>query len=343
MDCRGAAQVHQQYAAFRFETSLFRKVEQSADRLSLVDGIGHNALGARQEMDPFIDVFGCDAVGIFRGCDDLNVVGTDALRKGQGLQRIVRQPEHPRLLDFHLVIVRYADHPRTGSQRGETGDQSGLRTAAARTVYHIVEKDPKIARLRHNLGGAGQIAHAPQRMIRRPSGNEIGFATLTAQMFGQLLKGAFVLDGTFAFVEIEFGAQDIAEQDIPGLPVSRSGVSGPGTMQQRAFQSASGRCRRGLTGVVRLDRSDRDQRVCTGPQGVAHQEFQLAGLVAATSQSGQVIAFEPEIRPFEVSAEFRELVDRRRQLYQGRSGQVRQPNQPVGEIVFFRHIVVSRC
>ena len=126
--------------------------------------------------------------------------------------------------------------------------------------------DAKIACLHHNLRGAGQIAHATQGMIRRPARDQVRPAALLAQMCGQFLKGTFVLDGTFAFIEVKFGAQDVAEQDIPDFPVSRPGVPGPGTVQQRAFQSASGRCRRGLTGVVRLDRSDRDQRVCTGPQ-----------------------------------------------------------------------------
>ena len=134
---------------------------------------------------------------------------------------------------------------------------------------------------------------------------------MLAQVIDQALQRTLILDGPFAFVEVEFGTQDVAEQNITHVPVFRPGVPGPCTVQQSALQPAPccRRCR--LSGVVRLDRTHRNQRVRAGSQGIAHQEFQLAGLVAAARQSGQVIALDPELGSAQVCAEIGELMDRR--------------------------------
>ncbi len=62
--------------------------------------------------------------------------------------------------------------------------------------------------------------------------------------------------------------------------------------------------------MVGLDRPDGDEHVGTGRDRVAHEELELAGLVAAALEPGEVVAFDPQRRSVERPTEVVESVDR---------------------------------
>ena len=57
-----------------------------------------------------------------------------------------------------------------------------------------------------------------------------------------------------------------------------------------------------------------DHRIGARRQDVSEQELQLARLVAAEREAGQVVALDPHVDPAERSAETRAVLERRRQM-----------------------------
>ena len=85
-------------------------------------------------------------------------------------------------------------------------------------------------------------------------------------------------------------------------------------MQKGAFQIAFGCCCRRLPRVIGLNRAGGDQHVSTTCDGIADEEFEFAGLVAATLQAGQVVSFNPQFLAVQLLTEVFQLVYRCGQL-----------------------------
>jgi hypothetical protein len=76
----------------------------------------------------------------------------------------------------------------------------------------------------------------------------------------------------------------------------------------------------GLAGVVRLGGALRHHHVGAHRLGLGHEEFELAGLVAARRQPGAVVALDPDLGPAEFAREPVEPFERRRQMGEEEAG-----------------------
>jgi hypothetical protein len=88
-------------------------------------------------------------------------------------------------------------------------------------------------------------------------------------------------------------------------------------MKQGALEAcARSRCGR-LPCVIGLNCAHGQQSIRTRRQRIAHKEFQLACLVAATGKPRQIVPLDPKFRAINVLAEIGQAVNWRRQLRQG--------------------------
>ncbi len=106
-------------------------------------------------------------------------------------------------------------------------------------------------------------------------------------------------------------AEQVVEEQVAGRRPGRVAAQ-----DEDAAQPAARGRRRRLTGVVRLDRAQRHERVRPCVQRLADGEFQLAGLVAAGGEAGLVIALHEEPGPAERPGEAGQLLDGRRKVAQ---------------------------
>ncbi len=93
------------------------------------------------------------------------------------------------------------------------------------------------------------------------------------------------------------GAAQPVEQHVAVFVVVRIGKARPVFQQDVAFQAEAGRGGGGLARVVGLDRALGRDRFGPALQRGAHQEFQLARLVAAGREARAVVALDPDFRP----------------------------------------------
>ena len=84
--------------------------------------------------------------------------------------------------------------------------------------------------------------------------------------------------------------------------------------QHLAPEPQLARGRRGLAHMIRLVGANGNDRVGPGFERGGHREFQFAGLVAAARKPGAVVALDPDLRPTEVLAQSRQVLERRRQV-----------------------------
>jgi hypothetical protein len=88
--------------------------------------------------------------------------------------------------------------------------------------------------------------------------------------------------------EVQFGTQEVVEQEVAGRRLW-FGVTGHGQMAAEA-QTVGRRGRH--PGVVGLAPTPCDQEARTGGERLGAQELELAGLVSAQGQAGQVVPFD---------------------------------------------------
>ena len=87
--------------------------------------------------------------------------------------------------------------------------------------------------------------------------------------------------------------------------------------QQHLATKAKFACRgRSLSHVIRLHRTDRNNRVGFVPERFGHDEFQLARLVAARREAGAIVALDIDLRSTQVLAESRHVFQCCRQMRQ---------------------------
>ena len=99
--------------------------------------------------------------------------------------------------------------------------------------------------------------------------------------------------------------QQVALQRRPLLAVQQD---------QRHLEAELARRAGDLTAPVGLGVGAGDHRVGARRQNVGEQELELARLVAAEREPGQVVALDPDVGPAERRAEARAVLERRRQM-----------------------------
>ena len=119
-------------------------------------------------------------------------------------------------------------------------------------------------------------------------------------------------------------AVQVVEQHIAVLRVFARRKSCAVFQQDMAFEAELRRCRRRLARVVGLRRALGDDRVGALARCLAHQEFELAGLVAASGKPRAIVALDPQAWPPQMVGKmlrkpFHRLQRRRqmRELYAG--------------------------
>ena len=193
-----------------------------------------------------------------------------------------------------------AEHAYAASHAVEAGEETGLRAAAAGGVHDPVDPDAEIRRLLQDLQRAADIAQRTDR-VRAAAWNDIGPAARAAHLVGSQRAGG--RHRAVARYIFQSGAEQAIEQDVAVVAIGVGRLRDALFQDEHAFQpELRGRCRR-LSRVVGLQGAQGDQRVGALLQGVGHQIFQLARLVAAGGEPRAVVALDPELRPAEVSRE----------------------------------------
>ena len=151
--------------------------------------------------------------------------------------------------------------------------------------------DDKV-RLRHLREEFERAVHVAQRAggVRAAAGDGVDLCAAGAAVFGHLLRlGVHVAARRAVF---DAGAVQHVEEDVAVVAVVLVGVAGAVLQQARP-----GRSSRRLAGVVRLRRALGHHHLGAFLHRLRHQEFQLAGLVAAGREAGAVVTLDPEFRP----------------------------------------------
>ena len=127
-----------------------------------------------------------------------------------------------------------------------------------------------------------------------PIGIGVRRGAIGGQLVGQLLAGDLQLTPVVrrAADEVQLGAEPLGQQQVAGRP--QRPVARQHEVDLEAEHGAGGGRH---PAVVGLRRADGDQRAGAAAQRLGAQELQLAGLVAAGAEPGQVVALDPQPGP----------------------------------------------
>ena len=202
--------------------------------------------------------------------------------------------QHKNLVFLWLARCPHADaqHRNLGTCAFHAHHQPGLRACAAGGMHQFVDVQTHIHRLVGEFQRGSHIAQSAQR-IGAAAGDDVGLAALGPQLRGQVFHGLVHrrVAGNFAHVR----AVQMVQKHIARMLVIRVAVAGAVFQNDVAFHAHLGGDGSGLARVVGLRGTLGDEGVRALLHRVGDQVFQLAGLVAASSQSGAVIALDPQI------------------------------------------------
>jgi hypothetical protein len=127
--------------------------------------------------------------------------------------------------------------------------------------------------------------------------NDVGLAPLRTQCVGHLVHGGGHVGAARSFSHMR--TVQVVEKDIAGMLVGIDGRARAIFEQNLAPHAHLGRDGDGLSRMVRLRGTLRDDRVRLLRERIRHQEFELAGLVAPGAQSGAIVALDVKVRAAE--------------------------------------------
>ena len=161
------------------------------------------------------------------------------------------------------------------------------------------------------LVGEMRVAEPAERVVRGARRNRVGLAALAPHLLERTLPGFLHRRRIARPLQHRLGAHEAGEQDVADLVVNGVVPVRPFLLHEAAAQPEHGGDGGHLTGVVRLDVADRDQRVAALRQRVGREPLQLAHLVAAEGEArGDVVALCPDLDA-EFLGEPMQRVDRR--------------------------------
>ncbi len=120
--------------------------------------------------------------------------------------------------------------------------------------------------------------------------------------------------------EVQLSAEQGGQRGVALQPLRP--IAGQDEMDLQSEPSTGGR---GHPAVVRLRRTDGDERASAGRHSLGTQELQFARLVASGAEAGEVIALHPQAR---TAGKLRPAFERSRQRREGHS---RDMNQLIGD------------
>ena len=178
----------------------------------------------------------------------------------------------------------------------ETRDEAGLGPGASRRVDDQADGKAPLVGLVHQLQRAIGVAERADR-VRAAARNDVGPLAGRLQARRDLLHGGVHVAA--ARNVAERCAVQMVEEDVAVVVVVGAGNAGAVLQHGVAVEAEAGAEGGGLAHVVGLGGALGDHRVGAQRLGLAHQEFQLAGLVAAGGHAGAVVALDEEARAAE--------------------------------------------
>ena len=112
-------------------------------------------------------------------------------------------------------------------------------------------------------------------------------------------------------------AEEMVEQEISAWQGGWCAIQ-----NQFALEAGFRCCRRRLTTMIGLRRTDRDDRVRSSRESVADEELQLARLVATERKAGLIVAFDEQLRPAEFARQPWKFLYRRRKMREWKTRQL---------------------
>jgi hypothetical protein len=195
--------------------------------------------------------------------------------------------------------------------QGETGDHAGLRRAGDGTDDDRVEEHAEFPFLLRDLLRPAREAEAAERMVGCPGGNGVRLASRLLDRPQRLLPAPANPDVEAGRIEPHLGSHDPREQDVAHGLVAGFVPLDPVLLHEHALQTEPSRHGRHLPRVIRLDATDRHERVAALRERVGRQVLELANLVPAVRKAGvAVLALGPDVHaPAQVLAQPFEPVD----------------------------------
>jgi hypothetical protein len=181
-----------------------------------------------------------------------------------------------------------------------------------------VDHEAAIVRLPHEFEGAVDVAERT-RGVRAAARDRVDLPALGPEALGHLLHlGVHVAAARPLFGR---GAVEMVEEHV-AVPVVVRVVRAGAVLQQDMAGHPEFRCESsGLAGVVRLGGALRHHHVRAHRLGLGHQEFELAGLVAARRQPRAIVALDPDLGAAEFPAQPVEPFERGRQMGDEETGE----------------------
>ncbi len=201
------------------------------------------------------------------------------------------------------------------SPQRSTGDEPGVGAAAGRRVHDRRRLDAGRGALFHQLDERRRVAERTGRGAP-PDRNRVRRRAVGGERVGQGISGdhqlaPVALVGTGV---VQLGAEQ-RRQEL----VARRSLGSVARQHEVHLDPEHGAGRRRQPAVVRLRGADGHERAGAGADRIAAQELQLADLVAAHAQAGQVVALDPQPLP---ARQLRPALERCRQQRQRRTGEV---------------------
>ena len=240
---------------------------------------------------------------------------TDVTVTADMIEIILRAPLEPLIAGMDLAGLEDTNlsplSDRYDALRAETPDQleAALRAAAAGGRHDSLEFQSCCGCLVQDLLGANRIAEIAQPTTAADR-YAVRLSSFRAQRFGA--RGHALLADLMRFENMQARAEQAVEQHVPIVQIGFSGMAAT-TQDQFAIQAQPGAGGCGLARMVRLQGTYGENRVGAQRLRLAKQELQLAQLVAAQAEAGEVVALDVKPRSAEMRRQVRQRLDRRRQ------------------------------
>lgn len=263
--------------------------DETGHGLAGVDGIEEDGFGAGEEANGFHPFRGRFAVA---GADEVAVddeigfgeIGGEIEKLGSGIGE--------RGAGGDQVLDRTLDGDAANFEGGGGGagadDQAGL---GAHRGGGVVEANGGLAEgqeLGEELEDHGDVADGTEGNAAA-SGDDVGALAGGAQLVLDPFHGGD--PGCLIRNDADLGAHQAIEEEVAGEGVAVASIE-----NEEGAETGDSGGGGGHAGVVGLDGALGDKEVGAGGEGVGEEVFELAGLVAAEGETGQVVAFEIDAR-----------------------------------------------
>ena len=292
--------MQEQHTLARPQAAFTRQAHQPGHDLAGVDRVQQQPFAARQQLHRFHHAcVGHRVLGLPVAAHANHLVTRHRHAQAQQVTHRLCFFVHQRFLVGWVAADADAGDGNGDAVAQKPGQQTTVRARTARTDDDMVKAQALLEHLLLQFLCAGHITQPTQR-VAATAGDDVALATGRGQLIGHGLHGR-----THVGAGRHHGQRFHAHQ--PEHEVVAAGVfvvtAGHALFNdEAAAQAFFGRRRQCDATVVALRRATSHQRVGALGQRVSHEEFELAGFVAAWEQAQQVVALDPYLRAFTTGA-----------------------------------------